>query len=193
MKFLGILLGALLSVNVSTAKADVAIFDINSMQQAAMSEAMVAGLKWKVGDQADYKISIGGFINGTIHAFVREDLGTTLWMQQDADLGFMGKQKIEVQFDKATGQVLKILANGQEQKAPSAGDVELVEIKEDSVTVPAGTFKCIYAKIKDKQSGEIQEGWLNPQAVPMSGAIKSLGNSQFGQVKQELTKFSFAP
>ena len=150
------------------------------------------GLKWKVGDTADYSMN-AGFISGTIHSFVREDNGTEIWVQQDMDLGFAGKQKVEILFDKATGQVKKILAEGKEQTLPDASNMEVVDQKEDSVTVPAGTFKAIYVKIKDKTKGDIQEAWINPQDVPINGVIKVLADSQLGKVTQELTAKSFAP
>lgn len=157
------------------------------------SQVSAMGLKWKVGDKADYSISIGGFINGTSKSFVREDNGTEIWVQQDMDLGFAGKQKIEILFDKATGQVKKLLAEGKEQAIPDASNMEVVETKEDQVTVPAGTFKAIYAKIKNKSDSSIQEAWINPQEVPINGMVKALADSQFGKVTQELTAKSFAP
>lgn len=174
------------------AQADVSI-DFAKLQAATMAEASTLGLKWKVGDKATYSMNIGGFIKGTAVNFVREDNGTELWMQQDMDLGFMGKQKVEVLFDKATGQIKKLLANGQEQQIPSASDQEVVEMKEDKIRVTAGEFDCIYAKIKNTKDGSIQEAWINPQAVPMSGMLKALADSQFGKVTQELTSFQFAP
>ena len=159
---------------------------------AIQTKVSTLGLKWKVGDNADYKINIGGFFDGTIHSFVRDDNGTEIWVQQDADL--MGnKQKIEILFDKATGQVKKMLADGKEQALPDASNMEVVDQKEDSVTVPAGTFKAIYVKIKDKKDGKIQEAWINPQEVPINGMVKALADSQFGKVTQELTAKSFAP
>lgn len=160
---------------------------------AIQSQVSTLGLKWKVGDQADYKMSIGGFINGTSHSFVREDNGTEIWIQQDMDMGMMGKQKVEILFEKATGQVKKILANGQEQTPPDASQMEIIEQKEDEVTVPAGTFKAIYVKIKNKSDNSIQEAWINPQDVPINGMVKALADSQFGKVTQELTSKSFAP
>lgn len=163
------------------------------LQAAAIhSEVSATALKWKVGDKADYKMS-GGFINGTVKSFVREDNGTEIWVQQDMDMGFLGKQKVEILFDKATGQVKKLLANGQEQQLPNASNVEVVETKEDRVTVPAGTFDAIYAKIKDKSNGQIQEAWINPQDVPITGMVKAIADSQFGKINQELTAKSFAP
>lgn len=160
---------------------------------AVQSQVSTMGLKWKVGDKADYSISIGGFINGTSKSFVREDNGTEIWIQQDMDLGFAGKQKIEILFDKATGQVKKLLAEGKEQAIPDASNMEVVETKEDQVTVPAGTFKAIYAKIKNKSDNTIQEAWINPQEIPINGMAKALADSQFGKVTQELTAKSFAP
>ena len=164
---------------------------IDSVQIQSNVSAMA--LKWKVGDKADYKMAVGGFINGTIKSFVREDNGTEIWVQQDMDLGFAGKQKVEILFDKATGQVKKLLADGKEQQIPDASKMELVETKEDQVTVPAGTFKAVYVKIKDRDSGNIQEAWINPQEVPINGMVKALADSQLGKVTQELTAKSFAP
>lgn len=191
MKFLGLIAAALVAVS-STAKADVQLFDAAALQAQTMATAATTGLNWKVGDQADYKISIGGFINGTSHNFVREETATSIWMVQDMDMGFMGKQKVEVLMNKTTGAIEKMLVNGQEQTPPEAGDQEVVEMKEDKVTVAAGSFDCIYAKIKNKKDGSIQEAWINPQAVPMSGMLKAMADSQFGKVNQELTKFAFA-
>lgn len=162
--------------------------------QAAVIQSQVSAtmLKWKVGDKADYKMA-GGFINGTVKSFVREDNGTEIWVQQDMDMGFLGKQKVEILFDKATGQVKKLLANGQEQQLPSTSNIEVVETKEDRVTVPAGTFDAIYAKIKDRDNGQIQEAWVNPQEVPITGMVKAIADSQLGKINQELTAKSFAP
>ncbi len=189
-KFFGFIAAAVIALG-SQAQASTLV-DAQTLQVQTMAQAQLTGLNWTVGDQADYKISIGGFINGTAHSFVSKDEGASIWMQQDMDLGFAGKQKIEVQFEKATGKILKMLANGQEQQVPDQGDVEVVEMKEDNVTVPAGSFPCIYAKIKSKKDGSIQEAWINPQVVPMSGMLKALADSQFGKVTQEATKFSFA-
>ncbi len=164
------------------------------VMQAAVIQSQVSAtmLKWKVGDKADYKMA-GGFINGTVKSFVREDNGTEIWVQQDMDMGFLGKQKVEILFDKATGQVKKLLANGQEQQLPSTSNIEVVETKEDRVTVPAGTFDAIYAKIKDRDNGQIQEAWVNPQEVPITGMVKAIADSQLGKINQELTAKSFAP
>ncbi|RYZ76617.1 MAG: hypothetical protein EOP06_31135, partial [Proteobacteria bacterium] len=127
MKFLGLIAAAFVAT-ASTAQADVTFFDAQAFQAQAMVEAATAptGLNWKVGDQADYKIAIGGFINGTSHNFVREETATSVWMQQDMDMGFMGKQKIEILMTKATGAIEKMLVNGKEETPPDASDAEVV-------------------------------------------------------------------
>lgn len=194
MKVFALIAAALVAIG-SQAQAETVNFAAIAQGLSAQTQTLAAimpGLNWHVGDQADYNISIGGFINGTAHSFVREDAGTSLWMQQDMDLGFMGKQKIEVLINKTTGKIEKMLANGQEQQVPDAGDQEVLDMHEDKVQVPAGSFPCIYAKIKSKKDNSIQEAWLNPQVVPMSGMLKVLADSQFGKVSQEATKFSFA-
>ncbi|MES2963740.1 MAG: hypothetical protein V4760_07595 [Bdellovibrionota bacterium] len=193
MKMFSLIAAALIAVGAAQTQASVG-FDVAQLQARTLVEAqLTGGLNWKVGDQADYSVNIGGFIKGTSHNFVREDSGTELWMVQDMDLGFAGKQKIEVLFDKATGQIKKMLANGQEQQIPDNKDVEIVEMKEDHIKTTAGEFDCIYAKIKNTKDGSIQEAWMNPQAVPMSGLLKALADSQFGKVTQEITKFQRAP
>lgn len=193
MKFLGMIAAALVAVVASQSQASIGI-DAAQLQVQTMVEAQLTqGLNWKVGDNADYSVDIGGFIKGSSHNFVREDNGTELWMVQDMDMGFMGKQKIEVLFDKATGQIKKMLANGQEQQIPDNKNVEIEEMKEDRIKVAAGEFDAIYARIKNKEDGSIQEAWINPQSIPMSGLLKALADSQFGKVTQELQKFQHAP
>lgn len=176
-----------------SASAQASSFDAVAFQNATMLEAQLTqGLNWKVGDKASYALDIGGFIKGTSDNSVTQDTGTSIWMTQDMNL-MIQKQKVEVLLNKSTGQIEKMLVDGKEQTPPKAGEQEILEMKEDKVTVPAGSFDCVYAKIKDKESGNITEAWLNPQAIPMSGMLKALADSQFGKVKQELTSFSFAP
>jgi hypothetical protein len=145
-------------------------------------------LNWTVGDSADYTIA-GGIINGTMKMFVREATAEGYWVQQDADLGFMGKQKVEILYDKNSGQVLQMIVNDKKQTPPNPGDEEVVETKHDHVTVPKGSYDCIYAKIKDKKTNDITEAWINMELIPISGMIKVITPSQIGAVTLELTDF----
>lgn len=185
----GILLGLAALVAISSpARADV--FDAVAFQTAAMAEAQAtAGLNWKVGDTNNYDMDMGGFIKGKTSMTVAQDTGDALWVHQNMDMGFAGKHKAEILLAKADGKILKFILDGKEQAPPEAGDLEVVEMKESEVQVPAGSFKCIYAKLRDKKDGKEQEAWLNPQEVPMSGMLKSVGDSQLGKVKQELTSY----
>ena len=162
---------------------------IFASQQTQIQEAVVAfGLDWKVGQENNYKLNMGGFLNGTMKMYVREIAADGIWMVQDVDLSIQ-KQKIEVLIDPANGQIKKMLVNGKEQEPPKA-DFELVDQKEDRVTVPAGTFDAIYLKIKDNaNNGAISEQWVNPRDIPLSGMLQSKADSQLGKVTIQLTSF----
>ena len=59
-----------------------------------------------------------------------------------------------------------------------------------SVTVPAGTFKTIYLKMKDNANkGAISEVWVNPRDIPLSGMAKTISESPLGKVTIELNSF----
>lgn len=164
------------------------IVNVNKLQESAMSQVGPLGLDWKIGESIDYNIDMG-FISGTMHSEVMSETTDGIWVHQNMDLGFMGKQKIEILFNKVDGRVLKIIANGQEQQVPDASNMELIEMKESSVTVPAGTFDCIYARILNKKENSESEAWLNPSIVPISGMIKTIAPSQFGKVTIVMTGF----
>jgi hypothetical protein len=146
------------------------------------------GLNWHVGDTNNYKLNMGGFINGTMKMYVREIAADGIWMNQDVDL-MIQKSKIEVLLNPANGEVIKMIVDGKEQAAPK-NDVEVVDQKEATITVPAGTFKTIYLKIKDNaNNGSTSEMWVNPRDIPLSGMAKSLADSQLGKVTIELQSF----
>jgi len=164
--------------------------DVQKLQQSTMDLANTNDgiLPWKVGDNADYKLNLGGFIEGTLNMLVREEVPQGYWVEQNVDL-MIQKSKIEMLFDKNTGQVLEMRVDGQKQDLPKGGEMEIVESRPDSVTVPAGTFECTYAKLLDKQSNETSELWLEMEIVPIFGLIKQISPSQMGPVTIELTAF----
>jgi hypothetical protein len=190
MKFLTMVLAAL--VTAGTAQATTALpINVAALQATLLAEAAPQGLDWRVGDKANFNITIGTFIKGTSNTYVREIVEPSAWMIQDMDLGAMGKQKMEILINKNTGAIEKLIVNGQEQKVPDSSNTKILETKEANITVPAGTFACIYAKV---QSGtQIEEAWLNPKAIPLGGNLKVLADSQLGKVTEELTSFEFAP
>lgn len=159
---------------------------VQAHMPAIMDQAQTQGLDWKVGDSANYGINMG-FIKGTMVMSVASVANDGIWMNQDIDLGFAGKQKVETLIDPNTGEVKKMIVNGKEEKIPDS-KVEVVEVKEATITVPAGTFDCIHARLKDEKNQEIN-AWINPQLVPMSGLLKQVAPSQFGNVTVELKSF----
>ncbi|MCB9027361.1 MAG: hypothetical protein H6625_13650 [Bdellovibrionaceae bacterium] len=146
------------------------------------------GLEWKVGDNAQYNINMG-FISGTMDMRVREETSEGFWMNQDADLGFLGKQLIEIHINKNTGEIIEMRVNGQKQTPPESGNQEIVDMQEANITVPAGTFECVYLKIRDNSNNQESEAWLNPETIPMTGLVKTIQPGQFGEVVVELTGF----
>jgi hypothetical protein len=145
-------------------------------------------IDWTVGDNADYTLK-GGIINGTMHTNVREATAEGFWIQQDMDMGFLGKEKVEILYDKNTGAVLQLIVNDQKQTPPSSSDMKVIESRRDKVTVPKGTFDCIYAKVQDTKQNQTSEIWLNPELIPIGGMIKTLAPSQLGTITVELTNF----
>ncbi len=156
------------------------------------SEFALQGIKgrslinWTVGDTASYSMNMG-FIQGSMVMTATSVTADEAWMTQDVDMGFLGKQKVEVLLDANTGEIKKIIANGQEQQIPEQ-DMELIEIITDTVTVPAGTFECQHIRLKDNKSGGEIKMWAN-QTVALSGMVKSVQPGQFGEMTLELTSF----
>ena len=158
-------------------------------QLPAIQEGVVAfGLDWRVGQENNYKLNMGGFLNGTMKMAVKSVGADGIWMTQDVDL-MIQKQHAEILIDPANGQIKRMVVNGQDQQVPKQ-DLEIIDQKEDHITVPAGAFDVIYLKVKDKaQNNAISEAWINPRDIPLSGMAKTIQDSQMGKVTIELTSF----
>ena len=161
----------------------------SDLNQAVLSETMVQGpFDFKEGDTASYKLNMGGFISGTMVMTVAAVSADEVTITQQ--LAIMGQKQDCVQvMNPNTGELKKFECNGQAQDPGDAGDMEVVETKEDTVKVPAGTFVCLYIKAKQKASGDHVEQWINPKQVPVVGLVKTIAPSQMGKVTVELTSF----
>ena len=172
----------------SAAHADV--FSADYYQQLEVkAQALAAGklqLPWQVGDTANYNVKLGP-ISGTVDSSITEETGEGFWVVQNVDLMFQ-KQKIEILFDKETGEILQMKVNGEKQSIPE-NNMEVVDMQDDKVTVPAGTFDVLHVTLRDKTSGDESHAWVNPNIIPISGAAKQTSPSQFGQVVMELKSF----
>ena len=187
--FKSLIIAATMVVSVAAQAHNTLAESLLSQQLPAIQSSIVTqGLNWKVGQENNYKLNMGGFLNGTMKMWVREIIADGIWMVQDIDLSIQ-KQKVEVLIDPNNGQIKKMIVNGKEQQPPKA-DFELIDQKEDKITVPAGTFDVIYLKIKDNaNNGQISEQWVNPRDIPLSGMAQSKADSQLGKVTIQLTSF----
>jgi hypothetical protein len=187
--FKSLILAATIAVSTAAQAHNTLAEALFSQQLPAIQSSVVTqGLNWKVGQENNYKLSMGGFLNGTMKMWVREVIADGIWMVQDIDLSIQ-KQKVEVLIDPSNGQIKKMIVNGKEQQPPKA-DFELIDQKEDKITVPAGTFEVIYLKVKDNaNNGQISEQWVNPRDIPLSGMAQSKSDSQLGKVTIQLTSF----
>lgn len=187
MKKLLVSLALLLSVsaNANTLMESVA----KSITTGLMQQRNVMG--WVVGDTANYNITMMQFIKGTMVMSITAVTATEVTMQQDMDLGFMGKQACTSILNADTAEIKSMTCNGQAQDPSTAGDVEILEQKADTVTVPAGTFECIYIKAKSTDAqgtATEQEQWVN-KIVPVSMMVKAIQQSQMGPVVIELASY----
>lgn len=175
--------------SLASAKQTPAEVLLSSFGQTVMDQAQFAGINWAVGDACHYNLSMAGFVKGKLDVVVREKSEEGYWLDQNVDLGFFGRQTMSVLIDPNTGAIKKVIIDGKEQAPPEQGEMEVVEVKEDKVTVPAGTFEAVYFRVLDKKENKETEQWINPQLIPISGMIKSLGQGPMGQIVTELVSF----
>ncbi len=162
-----------------------AVLEINKSTAMTMTRTML--VDWKVGDSTTHDLKMG-FIKGTMVMNVTEVSDEGIWLEQLMDLGAFGKQNSQILVDPATGEIKKIIVNGQEQQIPE-NNTEIVETAEETITVPAGTFDTIYVKMKDTKTGDISHAWINLESVPVTGMVKTKQPTQFGEAVLELLSF----
>ncbi|MFN7905135.1 MAG: hypothetical protein ACK5P5_08120 [Pseudobdellovibrionaceae bacterium] len=170
--------------------ASTVAFNTVSEIQTQMTAAQIAegrALDWKVNDTNNYKMNVGGFLSGTMVMKVTSKTEEGIWVNQDIDLSG-NKQVADTLFDANSGAVIKTIVNGKEQ-APAENDQEIESVTQEKITVAAGTFDCLHAVLVSKKDQSKTDAWVNPQIIPISGAIKLIAPSQFGKVTMELTSF----
>lgn len=168
-------------------------FELNNHQLISLATQDVGplGLNWKVGDKMNYTVSLASMGNiGSSEKFVAKDEGTSLWITQNIDIPMAGqKQTTEMQLEKATGKVLKLIVNGKEQDLSNDDQgLEIISQEYTSVTVAAGTFKALHIVAKTKDVSKI-EVWMNPKDTCIDGTLKQVMAIQFGDLALELTSF----
>lgn len=153
------------------------------------SQVQTMGLTWKVGEQNNYKLDGGFFMQGSMSMTVTSIAPEGIWLEQVMDMGFMGKQTAQALIDANDGHTIKLIVNGEEQTIPEQ-DYEVIGMTEDNITVPAGNFDVVHVTIQDKTNNQQIEQWANLQLVPISGMVKSVTPYQFGTMTLELTSFN---
>jgi hypothetical protein len=153
----------------------------------ALSQVSATNLiDWKVGDTMNYDIKLGGMALGTNVKSITKDEGTAIWMKQEMKL-MSQNEVIETLINKADGQLLKLIRNGQEQSIPD-NTLEVISQDATEIRVKAGTFKVIHIVAKTKEVERI-EIWANPRDTAIDGTVKQLVKSQIGMVGFELSSF----
>lgn len=157
------------------------------LAKMASTGVVAQGLNLKEGDTASYNISMS-IAQGTMEMGVDKIGSDGVWLHQN--ISMMGQQQnAQILLDPNTGEIKKMIVNGQEQTPPKAGDIEVVDSKEETITVPAGTFDCVYIKAHDKTQNSDAEQWINMKQVAVLGLVKSVAQTQYGPVTLELTSF----
>ena len=162
---------------------------MSDVAQKFVLPAVHSEIKFNAGDTAAYSLNISSFIKGTMTMTVKSVTQQQLVIDQDMDLGSFGKQSCEETLNPNTGALIKLVCNGQDQTSQQDGKQVIEQEKTDTITVAAGTFKCLYAKVKNTKDNSESEIWLAPNQIPVGGMVKTLAPSQFGQVDVELTSY----
>lgn len=185
-------LGLALSINAQATPATATINDlVSSVNKTILNDVDMQGpFNWVVGDTATYNLK-GGIISGSMAMTIKAVSASELVIGQELDMGFLGKQSCEMTINPQTGKLLKMVCNGQDQTPSDEGTLEVIESKEDTIKVPAGTFVCLYIKAKQTAQGKetIIQQWANPKLIPVMGLIKAISPSPLGELNVELVSF----
>jgi hypothetical protein len=155
-----------------------------------MEQQLINPITWRVGDASEFNVSAGMFGNGKMTKKVTEDIGTAIWVVQEMNIP-SHQEKIEKLYNKADGQVLKVIRNGTEQN-PADSNIEVISQENVLIQVPAGAFDTVHIIGKNPKTSKI-ELWYNPQATVIDGTIKLIMKSSFYTITSELVTFRRAP
>ncbi len=146
---------------------------------------------WKAGDFVNYSIRVGTAVEGTLTTTVKSVDASNTVLMQILDLGTSGKKTCVIYLDSTTGDSKKEICNGVEEPISSeeAPSTTILVQKEVKVTVPAGAFMALYAKVKNNDNNLISEVWMNMDLVPILGVIKYIEQSPLGVFTMELVSY----
>jgi len=162
-------------------------FDITVLQVKVAQVQALQLLNWEVGQENEHNISLMG-MTGTMHSVVTQETDVGYWLTQDVSVGGMD-QKMEIHFNKDDASIIEMKVNGKKQDPPAAPNVEVEEMKDDKVTVPAGAFDCMFVQIRNVDNDERTKLWVNQQLIPIDGMLKMETKTQGMDVSVELVRF----
>jgi hypothetical protein len=155
--------------------------------QKVITSNLTGIINWKVGQELHNKIGVMG-LEGTMDIVVSDETQVGFWLTQDMSIA--GQQmNSKALISKEDGTILELEVNGEKQTPPEAPEMEIQETKEETITVEAGTFKCLYANLKDLKTNEITEIWLNQKEIPINSAAKMITHQQGMEITSELVSF----
>jgi hypothetical protein len=179
---------------VSQVKAEVSAVEIrNALNVLTLLDTVQSAqnlINWQVGDFQDHNVKML-FGAGTSHkeATSEDRAQNAIWLK--TTIALMGQNQVsEALISRADGKVLKLIVNGEEQAAGEQ-EVEIIEQAETTITVPAGTYDCMYVKAKITADGKVTDVqlWVNPIDINLDGSLKMVIGSMFGDITMELKQF----
>ncbi|OGQ17679.1 MAG: hypothetical protein A3B70_08140 [Deltaproteobacteria bacterium RIFCSPHIGHO2_02_FULL_40_11] len=145
-------------------------------------------IDWKIGEKATYDMDLGFLGKGSVVKEATKEEGNALWISTKAKTP-LGEQTADVLIRREDGKILKFIVDGKEQEYKEP-ELELISREADEITVPAGTFKTIHIKAKDKSDDADIDMWANPVDVPLGGIVKNIVVKGFLTITMVLKSFS---
>ena len=164
------------------------IFLADLQASVAMERAEKNVINWQVGERSEYKMkaSIGSL--GDMKKWVDREEGNAVWLI--TEMTGQLNEKAEAKIDRATGQILEYIVNGQRQNPPN-NTGEIISQEEATITVPAGTFRTIHVVVKTNQAQVSKvEAWVNPREIVIDGNAKMIAYTSFFPIEIILQRFS---
>ena len=164
--------------------------NVRSANLVRVGKAISNGVTFKVGDAANYDLTIVEFqMKGTDNMAVTAVTDTTVTITDDINIAGQAQKAVEV-IDLTTGKVISITVNGQAQTIPDQTMTVVSQVQEKvTVPCPPGTFDSLHLVVEDAQKNQ-SDIQINPSIVPVAGMLKMTGKQQGFSLLLELTSFA---
>jgi len=147
-------------------------------------------IDWEVGEWQEFVVHTS-FGEGEMRKVVESEEDGAIWVV--TDLSILGQvQNTRALVRRSDARILRFIVNGNEQTPPSEEqEIEILEQRTETITVPAGMYETLYVKIRAMQQGReiIQEIWLAPNEVVMEGSVKIRIPDNLFNVEMELVRY----